>query len=390
MAPTQSKFSANREALLKVQLQTNPPAIPFAAVTKRSKVKVGEGETNADQRVFSIPLDATSSSKTKLQECYKQYVAVFEEGTPEDWCALRTEAVDLFQAMGIAKDFEKQHNVWRSLFKGQAKDRFTALFNATKVEQEGVIDSMGLSYEQVLQTALNGVAKYVFVNWQKALRNQKQYMQHALSMGSMEPGKFCERLQKVNRYLAYFPSANPLAAPSPFEEEELLNIVGLSVPAEWSITMLTTNQGIETFETMEEVVVYFKQLHQADQLRKQLCNVATPPETKSRRNNNHNNTKRAGKPKEAPNSKRQLAMCPHCKKMGTHKAEDCRFNPSNAGKPEAAKPAYKAKAVQWKQPQAATANVNAMHSATITELVDGDEKDFEENLDEFLSKLRGK
>lgn len=134
-------------------------------------------------------------------------MGVFEDGTPKDWCSLRTEADDLFCAMGIKQDFEKQYNAWRSLLKGQAKDRFTALYNSIKVEQENKEDpDSKYTYEQIIQAKLNGVAKHVFSNWQYAIRNQKQYMQHALNMGSMEPGLFCEHLQKMSKYLIYFPS----------------------------------------------------------------------------------------------------------------------------------------------------------------------------------------
>jgi hypothetical protein len=288
-------------------MQANPPAIPFTAKTKRNKVKVGEGEESADQRVFNVPLDATSKDKNK--ETYKHYMACFEEGTPEDWCSLRTEAHDLFLAMGIDKDPDKQHNVWRSLLKGQAKDRFTALYNATRVDNDAKTDaSTKLSAEQVLRVVLNGVAKHVFTNWQHAIRNQKQYMQHALSMGSMEPGIFCERLQKMNRYLTYFPTKRPLVAPSMFAEDELLNIVGLALPVEWSITMLTTNQGIETFDKMENAVIYFKQLYQADQLRKQL-GVVTKDSTSNNNNNNNNNKKRKSEQKSTDNNNKKRLSC---------------------------------------------------------------------------------
>jgi hypothetical protein len=285
--------------------------------------------------------------------------------------------------MGISQDFDKQHNVWRSLLKGQAKDRFTALCNAITVEQ-GLKTDPALMYnqEQILSATLNGVAKHIFTNWQHAVRNQKQYMQHALSMGSMEPGAFCERLQKMSRYLQYFPSHNPLIAPAPFAEDELLNIVGLAVPAEWSITMLTTNQGIETFHTMEEAVVYFKQLYQADQLRKQLVQA-----TKANESGKPNNKKRAGDFNKKPEPKKVLAKCPHCNKMGTHKPEECRANPKNSdNRSEKNENTNKFNKTKSSKP-AAAATINAMHAQPENRFEFGSGSDFEENLDEFLAKL---
>jgi hypothetical protein len=346
--------------------------------------------------VFNVPLDATAKDKNK--ETYKHYMACFEDGTPEDWCSLRTEAHDLFLAMGIEKDPEKKHNIWRSLLKGQAKDRFTAIYNATRVENDAKTDqSTKLTPDQILRVVLNGVAKHVFTNWQFAVRNQKQYMQHGLSMGTMEPGAFCERLQKMNRFLIYFPTKHALIAPSVFSEDELLNIVGLAVPVEWSITMLTTNQGIETFDTMESAVIYFKQLHQADKLRKQLGVITRGTET-ANKNNNHDNNRNTRNKKRANddanantdgNGKKPkpLTKCPHCGKMGTHKPEECRSNPANQMQTVVSKLPVK----QKHGAPAAKASANAMQiEEAATAEAAGEQKDSEfEDLDAFLNQLRG-
>jgi hypothetical protein len=383
MAPVQSKISTvSKEVLLRIQMQANPPAISFDAKTKRAKVKVGEDGDNSDQRIFNVPLDNKNTAPDKT-ETYKAYIACFEEGTPEDWCSLRTEAKDLFNAMGITGEADKQHNVWRCLLKGQAKDRFTALYNHHKVDNDAKPKANKLSEEQLLRVVLNGVAKHVFPNWQQSERNQKQYMRHALNMGSMEPGVFCERLQKMNRYFEFFPTNQPLVAPPTFTEDELLQIVGLSISVEWSITMMTTNQTIDTFNSMENAITYFKQLHQADKLRKQIGALTKFAES--------NNKKRNADPPKGTEAKKVKvkAKCPHCGKMGTHPPEECTANPANKNKAESnynnknnfkkPKPA----------PKPAAATINAME-ATHEEPIDlGSDADFEENLDQFLAQIRG-
>ena len=176
MAPYMSKPAGtassnnNKDLLLKFQLQSNPPAILFH--NKKAKAKVGEGE-ETDQRVFNVPLDNSTAGSKEDKKYYKHYMACFEEGTPEEWCALRTEAADLFIAMGIEKETDQQHNIWRSLFKGLAKDRFTALYNQTKVENDSKPTEKQMTSGQMLKVVLNGMAKVIFADWQHAVRNQK-------------------------------------------------------------------------------------------------------------------------------------------------------------------------------------------------------------------------
>ena len=112
-------------------------------------------EEETDQRVFNVPLDNSTAGSKEDKKYDKHYMACFEVGTPEVWCALRTEAADLFIAMDIEKATYQQHNIWRNLFKGLAKDCFTALYNQTRVENNAKPQNRQLTPEQVLKVVLN-------------------------------------------------------------------------------------------------------------------------------------------------------------------------------------------------------------------------------------------
>ena len=107
MAPGSSKLApvgllSQEEAILKATFQTFPPAICFWVSSRK-------------------PQDKGKAEEGDHEDSYKQYIYCFEDGTPEDWCSLRVELDDLFSAMAITEDIDKQHNIWRSLLKAKLK-----------------------------------------------------------------------------------------------------------------------------------------------------------------------------------------------------------------------------------------------------------------------------
>ncbi len=326
MAPSSSKLApvgsfSQKEAILKATFQTFPPAICFWLSSRKPQDngKAEEGDQQS-RRAFEVPLNPGNAQD---EDSYKQYIYCFEDGTPEDWCSLRVELDDLFSAMAITEDIDKQHNIWRSLLKGKAKDRFTALHNAMSVEESAKTDpARRLSKGQILRKALNSLARKIFPDWQYAVRQQKRYLQHGLSMGSMEPEAFVDRVQKMNQYIKYFPSEQPLVAPELLSDEDVKDIIGQAVPLEWHILMMSQGKRIDTFTSVEEAVAYFKQLRQADVLRDRLglSNVTSSGPTKKRVADTQGGR---------PTTKNALKLCPHCGKMGTHTPQECRSNPAN-------------------------------------------------------------
>ncbi len=333
MAPIQSKptsptTSGRHEQIIKATFRAFPPSIPFEPALSRPSGSLTSAKDEKDPkcRAFNVPLDRNNKQDG---DSFKAYIWCFEDGTPEDWCRINEEVEDLVKAMGVDQDTDAQHNIWRSLLLGKAKDRFTALYNKVAVENRAMVTTEQQAASKLLQLTLNGVARKIFKDWEYAIRNQKRYMVHGLAMGHKDPEAFIDRVQKMNRFIKYFPSPDPSTKPSGLDERDMMDLIIMAAPAEWHISMLSQGKRTDRFTSIEEVTEYLVQLHRADKLRKTL---GLEKKSRPAPNSDGPPNKRHKKERTFPKSSKEKAVCPHCKKYGTHKPEEFTQNPANRNK----------------------------------------------------------
>jgi hypothetical protein len=78
--------------------------------------------------------------------------------------------------------------------------------------------------------------------WRDAYERQREYMRRDLFMGRLNPEKFSQRLQDLNRYLDYIPiekTSDSLKVTKAYgkslPEDELRSIMGCAIPPEWTV-----------------------------------------------------------------------------------------------------------------------------------------------------------
>jgi hypothetical protein len=137
-------------------------------------------------------------------------------------------------------------------------------YNLRHVENQKRKNPFPLKWE--LDMAVNDLAKKIFgSDWETAVRRQKGYMRKHLAMGNSNPEEFGDRLIKLNRYLRYFPkkidSNSKMLIEWPIlPEDELVDILDSAKKPEWHLTMLSQGRRPETFESVAEAIMYYKQL----------------------------------------------------------------------------------------------------------------------------------
>ncbi len=173
---------------------------------------------------------------------------------------------------------------------------------------------------QLLKEVHNEVAKEYFDNWQSAARRQRYYMRRDIFIGSIKPKIFVEAMEKMNKYLAYFPVADAGTPATPMSDEEILDIINASLPQNWTLTMLSNNIRIDDFDDLTEAVDHYTALYQTDQMYQQLQN-SSKDETKSKKKKD----KRKRNNEEKSNKEQQPKWidCPHCGKNHVGPASNC-------------------------------------------------------------------
>lgn len=321
MPGVMSTLRSDSDALRKLRTHEEkvwPPPIPFKPLDPKLKKKKADDKSDSrETRAFDVPFSQADTDNTCEFE-----VPVFEDGHPEEWVKWRVEVEDFFIAANYTTA-ESQHNVYRHLFKGKAKERFTAAYNKRHTENQALQRAQRQSEETVLAAALNDVARKIFGSWETAARRQKSYMRKNLHMGEQNPEEFADRVDKMNRGFQYFPRADNMTEVSKLDVEEIIDILDHSKKIEWHMTMLAQGKRPESFTTVEDAVDYYKQLYTADILERNLKKPAKAG-TKSKKGQEASG--------EQPPRKKPRKQCPHCKKFGTHSPEECHENPKNKNK----------------------------------------------------------
>jgi hypothetical protein len=139
--------------------------------------------------------------------------------------------------------------------------------------------------------------------WRDAYERQREYMRRDLFMGKLNPEKFSQRLQDLNRYLDFTPiekTSDSLKITKAYEkslpEDEIRSIMGRAIPPEWTVNLLALGKEPWRFKDLEDQLNVYHQEWQADQQKQIIAQMAGKNPNKSndikRKNSgrNHHNS----------------------------------------------------------------------------------------------------
>jgi hypothetical protein len=93
-------------------------------------------------------------------------------------------------------------------------------------------------------------------------------------MGKLNPEKFSQRMEEMNKYLDYIPieKSNPkiMAYGQSFPDDEIRSITGRAIPPEWTVTMLSIGKEPWKFKDLDDQLSTYRQKWRAVQ-QKKLC-----------------------------------------------------------------------------------------------------------------------
>jgi hypothetical protein len=108
--------------------------------------------------------------------------------------------------------------------------------------------------------------------WRDAYERQHEYMKRYLFMGKINPEKFSQRLQDLNKYLDYIPieqttltDKTKKAYGKSLQEDEIRSIMGQEIPPEWTVNLLALGKEPWRFKDLEDQLNMYCQQGQADQ-----------------------------------------------------------------------------------------------------------------------------
>jgi hypothetical protein len=123
--------------------------------------------------------------------------------------------------------------------------------------------------QQIYDCAIFELAIRAFdiqIGWRDAYERQREYMRRDVFMGKLNPEKFSQRLQDLNKYLDYIPiERTPLsdktikAYGKSLPADESRSIMGRGIPPEWTANLLALGKQPWRFKDLEDQLNMYRQ-----------------------------------------------------------------------------------------------------------------------------------
>jgi hypothetical protein len=146
---------------------------------------------------------------------------------------------------GYSTNYDMVMNLAQSMLAGRSLEAFLNEWRAqeTKNKTRKAKEQMEYTSQQVYDCAIFELAIRAFdiqSGWRDAYESQHEYMRRDLFMGKLNPERFSQRLQDLNKYLDYIPierTALPDKTKKAYEksllEDEIRSIMGRAIPPEY-------------------------------------------------------------------------------------------------------------------------------------------------------------
>jgi hypothetical protein len=103
-------------------------------------------------------------------------------------------------------------------------------------------------------------------------------MRRYLFIGKLNPEKFSQILEEMNKYLDYIPieKSNPkiMAYGQSFPDDEIRSITGRAITPEWTVNLLSMGKEPWKFKDVDDQLSSHRQQWQADQQQKNMLRTA--------------------------------------------------------------------------------------------------------------------
>jgi hypothetical protein len=165
-------------------------------------------------------------------------------------------------------------NFTQAMLHGRGLDAFVnerrAQMTKNKIradKNQNELNEQQIHYYAIFELAIRAFA--IQSRWRDAFERQREYMRRDLFMGKLNPEKFSQRLEELNKYLDYSPigKSNPktMAYGKSLPGDEIRSIMGRAIPPEWTVNLLSMGKEPWKFKDLDDQLNNYRQQWQADQ-----------------------------------------------------------------------------------------------------------------------------
>jgi hypothetical protein len=170
------------------------------------KTKKDDKEDDTKFCSLKVPIDpAHKDSKTYIVKIHK-----YDTGTPEEFLKWWMTLMEQIKVNGYEGKYDMVMNLAQAMLHGHGLDPFVNERRAqmAKNKTRAAKNQNELNEQQIHDYAIFEFAIRAFdiqIGWCDAFERQSEYTRRELFMGKLNPKKFSQRLEELNKYLDYIP-----------------------------------------------------------------------------------------------------------------------------------------------------------------------------------------
>jgi hypothetical protein len=174
----------------------------------------------------------------------------YDSGSPEEFLKWRLILAEQFKNNGYTDNPDNIMNLAQAMLAGRSLEAFLNEKRSQEVKNKIRKTKTQTEYtpKEIYDFAIFELSIQEFdiqSGWRDAYERQREYTRGDLFMGKLNPEKFSQRLQDLNRYLDFIPiekTSDSLkitkAYGNSLPEDEIRSIMGLAIPPEWTVNLL--------------------------------------------------------------------------------------------------------------------------------------------------------
>jgi uncharacterized membrane protein YgcG len=217
----------------------------------------------------------------------------YDSGTPEEFLKWRLTLNEQVKNNGYDTNHDNIMNLAQAMLAGRSLEAF--LNEKRSQESKNRVRKAKTQTEhtpkQIYDFAIFELAIRAFdiqSEWRYAYERQRECMRRDLFMGRLNPERFSQRLQDLNRYLDFIPiektsDSNKItkAYGKSLPEDEIRSIMGRAIPPEWKVNLLALGKEPWRFKDLEDQLNMYRQQWQAVQQKQLIAKMVGKGPSKS-------------------------------------------------------------------------------------------------------------
>jgi hypothetical protein len=274
------------KAARKQQYSMFPAHIAFLNDELKAELGMKSKKEEEEDDAKFCSLKVSMDHEDKESKTYVVKAKKYDSGTQEEFLKWRLILNEQMKNNGYTAGYDMVMNLAQAMLAGRSLEAFLSERRSQEAKNRicKAKEQTMHTPQQIYDCAIFELAIRAFdiqSGWRDAYERHRKYTRRDLFMGKLNPEKFSQRLQDLNKCLDYIPIQKTTVSDKTIKaygkslpEDEIRSIMGRAIPPEWTANLLALGKESWTFKDLQDQLNMYRQQWQADQQKQIVAKMA--------------------------------------------------------------------------------------------------------------------